>query len=294
MNRQRALLILGIILIGIGLFIFRGDFFMKENPTDEILPAPVVVETYTKTNVATSTEGRSIVAHTYGNGPKEVVIVGGIHGGYEWNTVLLAYRFMDYFEANRAVIPSDVKVTIIPALNPDGFFKVTGTTTSAVNLALIPEVADTAVGRFNARGVDLNRNFDCNWQAEGKWQNKIVSAGATAFSEPETAGLRDWLMMRKPKAVLMMHSASNGVFGSACGSEMATTTRAMLNAYAAVSGYPAQDTFSGYVVNGDASDWMATVGIPSLGIELKTHETVEFDQNLAGVRAVIEVIKMNY
>ncbi len=263
---------------------------MKEIPTDEILPAPAVVETYTKTDVANSTEGRLITAHTYGNGEKEIVIVGGIHGGYEWNTVLLAHRFMDYFEVNRATIPDDIKVTVIPVLNPDGFFKVTGTTTSAVNLALIPDVAGTAVGRFNARGVDLNRNFDCNSQAEGKWQNKTVSAGTSAFSEPETARFRDWLMLRKPKAALMMHSASNGVFGSACGAEMATTTRAMLNAYATASGYPAQDTFSGYVVNGDASDWMATVGIPSLGIELKTHETVEFDQNLAGVRTLIEMI----
>jgi len=43
-------------------------------------------------------------------------------------------------------------------------------------------------------------------------------------------------------------------------------------------------------VTGDASDWLATIGVPSIGAELKTHETVEFEQNLAGLEAVIKMI----
>lgn len=289
MNRKSLLVFIGIILIGIGLFIFRGEFFLKETPAPEIPVAPIV-ETYTKTVVGTSAEGRVIEAHTYGSGQNEIVFVGGIHGGYEWNTVLLAYRLMDYYDVNQAIIPSHIKVTIIPALNPDGYFKITGTADRFVNLATIPDVAGTAPGRFNARGVDLNRNFDCNWKAEGTWQNKTVSAGTAAFSEPETAAFRDWVKARMPKAVVFAHSASNGVFGAACNAEMATTTRSILNAYAGASGYPAQDTFTGYVVNGDASDWLTTIGVPSIGVELKTHETVEFEQNLAGLEAVIKTI----
>ncbi len=288
MNTKSLLVIIGIILIGIGLFIFRGDFFMKPEPFVDI-PVPIV-ETYSTSAVATSTEGRTITAHTYGSGQNEIVFVGGIHGGYEWNTVLLAYRLMDYFDVNRAIIPAHIKVTIIPTLNPDGYFKITGTADRFVNLATIPDVAGTAPGRFNARGVDLNRNFDCNWKAEATWQNKTVSAGTAAFSEPETAGFRDWVLQRKPVAVIFAHSASNGTFGSSCNSEMATTTRSIMNTYAAASGYPAQDTFTSYVVNGDASDWLSTVGIPSIGVELKTHETVEFEQNLAGLEAVIKTI----
>ncbi len=288
MHSKKLLVVFGIILIGIGLFIFRGDFFMKDKPTVHV-PYDEIIPTYTKTEVGASTEGRVIEAHTYGSGQNEIVFVGGIHGGYEWNTVLLAHRLMDYFDVNQAIIPSHVKVTIIPVLNPDGYFKITGTTTPFFDLTKIPNVAGTASGRFNARGVDLNRNFDCNWQATATWQNKTVSAGTAAFSEPETAAFRDWVKARMPKAVVFAHSASNGVFGAGCNTEMATTTRAILNAYSGASGYPAQDTFTGYVVNGDASDWLATIGVPSIGAELKSHETVEFEQNLAGLEAVIKL-----
>jgi hypothetical protein len=40
-------------------------------------------------------------------------------------------------------------------------------------------------GRYNGNTVDLNRNFDCDWQASGVWQSTQVSGGSKAFSEPE-------------------------------------------------------------------------------------------------------------
>jgi hypothetical protein len=44
---------------------------------------------------------------------------------------------MDYLEANPTEIPLNLKVTVIPLLNPDGFYIVTGTTTAAVDFDLI-------------------------------------------------------------------------------------------------------------------------------------------------------------
>jgi murein tripeptide amidase MpaA len=64
-----------------------------------------------------------ITAYHYGTGDKEILFVGGIHGGYEWNTALVAYQLMDYLKANPNVIPKNVKVTVIPVLNPDGLIK---------------------------------------------------------------------------------------------------------------------------------------------------------------------------
>jgi 3-deoxy-D-arabino-heptulosonate 7-phosphate (DAHP) synthase len=49
--------------------------------------------------VGTSVEGRKIESYTYGNGDTHLLLVGGIHGGYEWNSVALAYQVMDYFKA---------------------------------------------------------------------------------------------------------------------------------------------------------------------------------------------------
>ena len=48
---------------------------------------------------------------------------------------------------------------------------------------------DVSSARFNADGVDLNRNFDCDWAPTGTWQNKTVSGGTAAFSEPEAAAI---------------------------------------------------------------------------------------------------------
>src|SRR3972149_1443892 len=50
--------------------------------------------------IGMSVSGRKIEAYTVGNGPQHIVFVGGIHGGYEWNSVLLAYTFLDYIAAN--------------------------------------------------------------------------------------------------------------------------------------------------------------------------------------------------
>src|SRR5680860_689450 len=88
-------LILAILLVG--LFGFWG---WKKNHTPK--PAPVVAEPINlgpkKSNLGTSVEGRPLEAYTYGTGKIHLAFVGGIHGGYEWNSVLLAYQFMDYLK----------------------------------------------------------------------------------------------------------------------------------------------------------------------------------------------------
>ena len=48
--------------------------------------------------IGTSVQGRKIESYTYGNGETHIAFVGGIHGGYEWNSVLLAYQFVDYLK----------------------------------------------------------------------------------------------------------------------------------------------------------------------------------------------------
>jgi murein tripeptide amidase MpaA len=123
-------------------------------------PSLTAPESYTHTTIGTSVEGRSIEAYTFGTGEHNLLFVGGIHGGYEWNTVVLAYAFIDYFTQYPESIPEGITVHIIPSLNPDGIFAVTGLE-GAFSEAQVTEIAPTATGRFNAHAVDLNRNFDC-------------------------------------------------------------------------------------------------------------------------------------
>lgn len=241
--------------------------------------------------IGKSVQDRDIDTYEYGNGEKKILFVGGVHGGYEWNSVLLAYNFIDYIEANTEIIPENMTVAVIPSLNPDGVYKVT-------NREGRFEVKDTATttqvlasGRFNANEVDLNRNFDCKWQPESVWQSKKVSAGKTAFSEPEARALRNYIAVYKPSAVVFWHSKSDAVYASACNEGILPDTLKLMNTYSVASGYKAVKTFDAYVTTGAADDWLASIGIPAITVELATHENIEFAKNLAGARAVMKMFE---
>lgn len=139
---------------------------------------------------------------------------------------------------------------------------------------------------MNADSVDLNRNFDCHWAATSTWQNKPESAGTAAFSEPEARALRDFIAKDAPVAVAFWHSASGTVYASECGKGVLPGTLAVMNAYARAAGYKTSAVFDAYPITGDSEGWLASIGIPAVTVELTTHTGVEFDKNLAGMKAV--------
>jgi len=239
--------------------------------------------------IGTSTEGRDIEAYTFGNGEQHLLFVGGIHGGYEWNSVLLAYEFIDYLKEYPDFVPNDITVTVIPSANPDGVYDVIGTEGRfAFSDAPITQNT-TGLGRFNAHDVDINRNFDCKWQPESMWRGNVVSAGSKAFSEPETKAIRDFVLENNPEAVVFWHSQSNAVYASECEDGILPETRTLMNTYSDGAGYKAVDTFDAYEITGDAEGWLASINIPAITVELATHETVEWKKNLAGVSAVFNL-----
>ncbi len=240
-----------------------------------------------RTMLGQSVEGRTIDVYQYGNGPTHLAFVGGIHGGYEWNSVLLAYKLIDYLGANPKAIPAELTISIIPSANPDGLYKIIGK-----DGRFSEEDADTNVpkepGRFNARKVDLNRNFDCKWKPKGTWRGNIVSAGSAPFSEPESRAIRDFVLEKSPIAVVFWHSQANAVYASECENGILPKTIEIMEAYSFASGYPAISSFSAYEITGDAEGWLASIGIPAITVEFLNHETVEWDKNLAGIKALFE------
>ncbi|OIP77370.1 MAG: hypothetical protein AUK16_02100 [Parcubacteria group bacterium CG2_30_44_11] len=270
-----------------------------------IKPAPNVTPTSTSTETPTtaesesvyqryevigsSVEGRALESYSFGSGTSRILFVGGVHGGYEWNSILLAYKAIDYLAEHPELVPDDITVTIIPNLNPDGTYAAIGTT-GRFTVAQIPNDTGraTGTGRFNAKGVDLNRNFDCKWQPESSWRNNPVSAGTTVFSEPEAATLRDFVLTHEPKAAVFWHSQANAVYGSACDEGILPATTRLLNTYAIAANYTAIPIFTAYPVTGDAESWLATLGIPAITVELATHESIEWEKNQAGMLAVIK------
>jgi predicted deacylase len=180
-------------------------------------------------------------------------------------------------------------VTVIPSANPDGVFVVAGKEGrfSAADVSTSSQVQVS--GRFNAREVDINRNFDCKWQPTSTWRSKKVSAGSAAFSEPEARAIRDFVSSSTPQVVVFWHSQSNAVYASQCQKGILPGTLELMNTYAAAAGYPAVKTFDAYVTTGAADDWLASMNIPAITVELKTHETIEWENNLAGIKALFRL-----
>jgi hypothetical protein len=151
-------------------------------------------------------------------------------------------------------------------------------------------IEDSFPGRFNGHQVDLNRNWDCQWSATAVWRKQPVNGGTQPFSEPENAALRDFLLEQQPALVLFWHSAADGVFAAGC-PDTYQPSMDLATIYGHASGYPIYDRFAFYPVTGDAGDWLATQGVPSISIELKTHSETDWPENLDGILAILEYYK---
>ena len=292
--------ILGILIIGLAsYFLFKNDTatpLVSTKPTNTATttatstkPTTQTTPTIdkTKTVIGLSVGKRDITAYHYGTGENEILFVGGIHGGYEWNTVLLAYELMDYLTSNPTTIPSNVKVTIIPVLNPDGLNSVTGSAGRFSPSDVSTSQSTLISGRFNANSVDLSRNFDCNWKSKGVWQTKTVSGGSKVFSEPESIAIKNYVESHKLSASVVWYSAAGGVYASSCNDRVSPETMKITNAYAKASGYPAFDSFDFYETAGDMVNWLASENIPAISVLLTNHKDTEWTKNLAGVKALI-------
>ena len=263
MNKNRALITGLVLIVAIGLtFVIIKSVSTKPEPvaSPEASPSPLYKI------IGKSVEGRNIQSYTYGSGDTKLVFIGGIHGGYEWNSVLLAYTAMDYLSENPEAIPQNLTVTIIPSMNPDGVYKVIGKEGRFISEDA-PSVEATVPGRFNANKVDLNRNFDCKWKPESTWRGNKVSAGKAPFSEPESLAIKNFILASKPDAVVFWHSQAGEVYTSECENGIMSETRDLMKAYAKASGYGESETFDYYEITGDAEGWLASKKISTNSIK---------------------------
>ncbi|MGB7338761.1 MAG: M14 family metallopeptidase [Phototrophicaceae bacterium] len=242
--------------------------------TDTITPTMQATITPTATALPTqfifgqSVAGRDLVAYRYGTGQYIIMLVGGIHAGFEANTVDLLSQLQQYFQNNPTAIDPNMSFIIIPSLNPDG-------ATRGRNLE----------GRFNANRVDLNRNWGCGWSPDAVFRDIPVDAGDRAFSEPETTALGSLIQRVQPVAVIFYHAAANGVFAGNC-DDNTTDSEALAAIYGEASGYPYGVGFGDYEVTGTAPGWVDSIGILALDVELATADTAEFNRNLRAIERI--------
>jgi hypothetical protein len=122
------------------------------------------------TMIGESTRGQPIHAFTLGSGRPRLLVVGSVHGTEPAGTVV-ATRLL------HARPPRRGSITVVQDLNPDGH---------------------AAKRRWNARRVDLNRNFPGTWRA-------IATAGEAPASEAETRLAMRLILRLRPDVTIWFH-----------------------------------------------------------------------------------------
>lgn len=219
-----------------------------------------------------SVSGRPIEVYTFGNGERERMIVAGIHGGYEWNTIALADELMKHINENPDIIPSDVTLYILRNLNPDGDARAHGID-----------------GRVNDHGVDLNRNFPTNWASDwdrdGCWSYGPTTGGTGPGSEPETQAVMAFLQTHNIEALISYHSAALGVFPG--GEPWEKKSIQFAKQLAKVTKYPFPPIDTGCIFTGTLADYAVELGATSVDMELSTHSKTDFKQNVKALEVLL-------
>ena len=163
----------------------------------------------------------------------EVRMAGNIHGD-EYISFELMGLLMEYLTDNYGTIPAvtnlvdNREIWVIPSINPDGHELGT---------------------RYNANGVDMNRNHGYMWNYEG----------SGPFSEIELQNFRENALQRNYSMSLSFHGETQ--YFNYCWNftgENAfdkTYLHAMGNVYTSYNGYTNTEGYDWYQTNGDTNDW---------------------------------------
>lgn len=212
----------------------RFSFFAK--PPDEVRQTQILThfrDTYPFLHIGEigrSILGRPLHFFRIGGGQDAVLYVGA-HHGMEWITALLLYRLLDDLcrsaaeRGREAVLPNGKSLYVLPLLNPDGVeIELHGAAAGGVMAERLlrqnNQNTDFIHWQANARGVDLNHNYDAGFYAYKEIERGagILSGGPTRysgeypFSEPETEALRRFLKILTPALTLTLHTQGEEIF----------------------------------------------------------------------------------
>lgn len=224
--------------------------------------------------IGNSVLGREIPALCIGNPMGATLFVGATHG-LEWITTLLLIRFcevlLEGIETGGCV--SDIDVTkalkgrslvIVPCLNPDGVEISLAGKDGAGSLGdFVEEICggNYSVWQANARGVDINHNFNAGWciLREMEIESGITAPAPTRYggphpnSEPETLAMTTFCLTYQPRSLYSMHSQGEEIYYK-YGSHTPTRSRLMAQILAASSGYEPADPAQ-LASHGGLKDW---------------------------------------
>ena len=150
------------------------------------------------------------------------------------------------------------RLIVIPSCNPDGLAD--GTT-------------NNGFGRCNADGIDLNRDFDADYQSNSSARNYTPYA----FSGKESAALRDLVLVSDPFIAIDFHGWENCTIGNSDVGEP----------FSIYCGLNHKNEFS-TSAHGYFAHWAETQGAKGLLVEFKNPDTLVHENVFAALDCLIE------
>ncbi len=178
--------------------------------------------------------GRCIDVLHIGNTSNKVLYCGGFHGS-EYLTILALLKFIDECAS---AMRNDERVggfniadflrirglTVVPCVNPDGVeIALHGSAAAMKYKPLVEKITDnTDKWQANARGVDINHNFNAGWCAlkQCELKRSIKGPAPTRFggncpeSEPETKALTRLCKSIDFERAVALHSQGREIYCS--------------------------------------------------------------------------------
>jgi len=176
----------------------------------------------TKFSIGLSQENRTLWAVKISDNPnvnesatEPGIYFDGLHHAREPMAQEVQLYYMYWLCENYATNPEAAQLVntreiyFVPCANPDGY---------EYNRSTNPNGGGS--WRKNRRnnggsyGVDLNRNYSYGWglnSGSSGTPSSDTYRGPSAFSEPETQGIRDFLLARHPKIGLSLHSVAGSI-----------------------------------------------------------------------------------
>lgn len=176
------------------------------------------------------------------------------------------WYIMDRYEQNDPIaqyIINNRELYFIPIVNPDGYL---------YNASIAPNGGgmwrkNRSMNADATRGVDLNRNYSYDWGYDDVGSSPLGNSntfrGPTAFSEPETQNMRNFVNSKKFKSNLSYHTYGGYlIYPFGAKENYYTPDSTMFRLYADSltkdNGYSAGTVFEtlNYFANGGSCDWM--------------------------------------
>lgn len=231
--------------------------------------------------VARSIFSEPIEAFFIGGGRCYILIAAG-HHALESVTVNVAYMLIDallspalinaFYNIDCKLLLSKYRFIVIPSVNPDGIdIRYHGAESTPLHDRLYRmSGGDFSTWQANARGVDLNHNYDFRFgeyklieSERGIVPGPSLFSGEYPESEPETKGVATLIRTLEPAAVISLHSQGEEIYSF----PNTPRVRRLALRLAQMTGYMLS-TPTGTAAYTGLCDYTSSLGIPSFTLEV--------------------------